>query len=116
MSRGVVLIAGSRAGAGRAQTGPAGAPGAPGAPGDAGVAADDPAVAGGTQGTTDPTAPKTKGLKLATGSTEKDDKGSTPDGAKAVLYTIAGSLVLGTGAWSYTTWAAQAKARRVKAF
>ena len=68
--------------------------------------------------TTDPTAPKTKGIKLATGpvSSGDDEKKSTTDGGKATLIALAAIGVLGTGGWAGLLGSKSFGRRRVKAF
>ena len=69
--------------------------------------------------TTDPTAPKTKGIKLATGpvksSTDKEDSESV-DGGKVTLIALAALGVLGTGGWAGFLGSQSMGRRRVKAF
>jgi subtilisin family serine protease len=82
---------------------PAGAP-APGAEGAPASPGPSP----------DPTAPQTKGIRLATGSDRAAD--SSPEGTKPTLYTIAAALVLGTGWWSASNYARQVRGRKLKPF
>jgi thermitase len=83
-------------------TAPAGGAPSPAAPGD----------------TTDPTAPKTKGIKLAGGPVaapkKKDDGGS--DSGKATLIVVAALALLGSAGWAGAVGAKSLSARRVKAF
>jgi subtilisin family serine protease len=87
--------------------------------GDAGgapPAAGEPAPAAAAGETTDPTAPDTQGIRLASGPVEGDDAGATTDGTKAMLIAIGAIGVLGTAGWSGSFAARRMSSRKLKAF